>query len=223
MVRAVSAHQDRTSGIGGFSRRRLLQLGTGAVVAGAATVCGSSGAAAASTVGPGSRAVAEYAADQRRRFPGGRTVSKTFTAAPTEVDIGGQSTTAWTYNGQMPGPLLRATVGDRVHVRLDNRLPEPTTVHWHGLAIRNDMDGVPDITQSPIAAGTTFDYEFIPPDPGTYWYHSHGDLQRGRGLYGALLIDDPHDPGEYDTEFTVVLADWLTDRTPTEVFDSTLR
>ncbi|WP_369822232.1 multicopper oxidase domain-containing protein [Saccharomonospora sp. CUA-673] len=114
----------------------------------------------------------------------------------------------------MPGSLLRAAAGDRVQVRVRNQLPEPTTVHWHGLAIRNDMDGVPEVTQPPIAAGDELTYEFIPPDPGTYWYHSHGELQRGRGLFGALIIDDPRDPGDYDVEFLVVLSDWLGQRTP---------
>jgi FtsP/CotA-like multicopper oxidase with cupredoxin domain len=207
-----------------FSRRRLLQFGAGAAVLGAASACGAggsgAGAATASPVGPNSKAVEAYAAGQRRRFPNGTTVSKTLTAAATDVDLGGSTARAWVYNGAMPGPMLRANVGDRVHVRSVDRLPEPTTVHWHGLAIRNDMDGVPNVTQKPVPSGAAFDYEFIPPDPGTYWYHSHGDLQRGRGLYGALLVDDPGDPGDYDVEFTVVLADWLTNRTPKQVFDS---
>ncbi|WP_017977137.1 multicopper oxidase family protein [Actinopolyspora halophila] len=119
----------------------------------------------------------------------------------------------------LPGPLLRATAGDRVQVRVRNQLPEPTTVHWHGLAIRNDMDGVPEVTQPPIPAGEEFTYEFIPPDPGTYWYHSHGELQRGRGLFGALIVDDPRDPGDYDVEFLLVLSEWLGQRTPRQVLD----
>lgn len=205
-----------------FARRRLLQLGMGAAAVGTAAACGSSdGSSGGSTVvGPDSRAVDRYAAQLRKRFPNGRTVSQTLTAAPTQLDLAGSDTTAWVYNGQLPGPTLRANVGDRVRVRLSNQLPEPSTIHWHGLAIRNDMDGVPNVTQEPVAAGSAYDYEFIPPHPGTFWYHSHGHLQRGRGLYGALLIDDPADPGDYDVEFTVVLADWLTQRTPEQVFDS---
>ncbi|MFE3291557.1 multicopper oxidase family protein [Rhodococcus sp. NPDC059234] len=207
--------------IGGLSRRRFLQLGLGATAVGLVAACSSapSGTQAAGAVGPDSRQVRDFAAAQERRFPGGKSVAKTFVAAPTEVDVGGTRTTAWLYDGQLPGPILRANVGDRVQVRLRNELPDPTTVHWHGLAIRNDMDGVPDITQPPVGAGAEFVYEFIPPDPGTYWYHTHGDLQRGRGLYGALIVDDPRAPSGYDAEFVVVLSDWLTDRTPQQAFD----
>nr|WP_242687158.1 multicopper oxidase family protein [Actinopolyspora sp. BKK2] len=195
-----------------------MQLGTGLVVGGPAAACG--GPEQAPTVlGPGSTAVQEFARDQRRRFPGGRTVSRTVTAAPTTVDLAGKTADAWAYDDAMPGPLLRATAGDRVRVRVRNQLPEPTTVHWHGLAIRNDMDGVPEVTQPPIPAGEEFTYEFVPPDPGTYWYHSHGELQRGRGLFGALIVDDPRDPGDHDVEFLVVLSDRLGRRTPRQVLD----
>ncbi|NYH78926.1 FtsP/CotA-like multicopper oxidase with cupredoxin domain [Actinopolyspora biskrensis] len=201
-----------------MSRRRVLRLGTGLAVGGLAAACG--GPERTSTaLGPDSTAVRDFAREQQRRFPRGRTVSRTVTAAPTTVDLAGSTATAWAYNDVMPGPLLRATAGDRVQVRVRNQLPEPTTVHWHGLAIRNDMDGVPEVTQPPIPAGGEFTYEFIPPDPGTYWYHSHGELQRGRGLFGALIVDDPRDPGDYDVEFLVVLSDWLGRRTPRQVLD----
>ncbi len=79
-------------------------------------------------------------------------------------------------------------------MRVDNRLPQPTAVHWHGLAIRNDMDGVPNLTQPEIAPGAAMDYEFALPRPGTYFYHAHHGVQRERGLYGPLIIDDPQDP-----------------------------
>jgi len=94
-------------------------------------------------------------------------------------------------------------------VRVDNQLSVPTTVHWHGLALRNDMDGVPNLTQPSIPAGTAVDYEFALRAPGTYWYHSHVGLQRDRGLYGPLIVDDPHDPGGYDVEYVVLLDDWI--------------
>ena len=92
------------------------------------------------------------------------------------------------------GPLLRGTAGEVLRVRVDNRLPQPTAVHWHGLAIRNDMDGVPNLTQPEIAPGAAMDYEFALPRPGTYFYHAHHGVQRERGLYGPLIIDDPQDP-----------------------------
>lgn len=114
------------------------------------------------------------------------------------------------------GPLLRGTAGDQLRVRAENRLPTnpptegagATTVHWHGLAIRNDMDGVPDVTQPVIASGAAAVYDFTLPHPGTYWYHSHVGVQRDRGLLGPLIIDDPAEPGGYDAEFVVVLDDW---------------
>ncbi|GAF44903.1 multicopper oxidase family protein [Rhodococcus wratislaviensis] len=202
-----------------LSRRRVLQWGAGAALLGLTGACSRTDDAEAA-IGPDSPDVRAYAEAEERRFPGGRPVAYELSAAQSDVDIAGTRTAAWLYNTQLPGPILRANVGDRVQVRCRNQLSASTTVHWHGLAIRNDMDGVPDVTQAPIPAGTEFVYDFIPPDPGTYWYHTHGDLQRGRGLYGALIIDDPGTPANYDTEFVVVLSDWLTDRTPSQVFDA---
>nr|CAA67937.2 hypothetical protein [Rhodococcus opacus] len=201
-----------------LSRRRVLQWGAGAAFLGLTGACARTDDTEA-PIGPDSPEVRAFAEAESRRFPGGRPVAYELSATQSEVDIAGKRTAAWLYNTQLPGPILRANVGDRVQVRFRNQLPDSTTVHWHGLAIRNDMDGVPDVTQAPIPADTEFVYDFIPPDPGTYWYHTHGDLQRGRGLYGALIIDDPGAPANYDAEFVVVLSDWLTDRTPSQVFD----
>jgi FtsP/CotA-like multicopper oxidase with cupredoxin domain len=196
----------------------VLQWGAGAALLGLTGACARSDDTEAA-IGPDSPEVRAYAESEERRFPGGRPIAYELSATQSDVDIAGTRTAAWLYNTQLPGPILRADVGDRVQVRFRNQLPDPTTVHWHGLAIRNDMDGVPDVTQAPIPAGTEFVYDFIPPDPGTYWYHTHGDLQRGRGLYGALIVDDPAAPANYDAEFVVVLSDWLADRTPAQVFD----
>ncbi|MDJ0413490.1 multicopper oxidase family protein [Rhodococcus opacus] len=201
-----------------LSRRRVLQWGAGAALLGLTGACARTDDTEA-PIGPDSPEVRAFAEAESRRFPGGRPVAYELSATQSEVDLAGKRTAAWLYNAQLPGPILRANVGDRVQVRFRNQLPDSTTVHWHGLAIRNDMDGVPDVTQAPIPADTEFVYDFIPPDPGTYWYHTHGDLQRGRGLYGALIIDDPGAPANYDAEFVVVLSDWLTDRTPSQVFD----
>ncbi|MDI9952475.1 MULTISPECIES: multicopper oxidase family protein [unclassified Rhodococcus (in: high G+C Gram-positive bacteria)] len=201
-----------------LSRRRVLQWGAGAALLGLTGACARTDDTEA-PIGPDSPEVRAFAEAESRRFPGGRPVAYELSATQSDVDLAGKRTAAWLYNTQLPGPILRANVGDRVQVRFRNQLPDSTTVHWHGLAIRNDMDGVPDVTQAPIPADTEFVYDFIPPDPGTYWYHTHGDLQRGRGLYGALIIDDPGAPANYDAEFVVVLSDWLTDRTPSQVFD----
>jgi len=122
----------------------------------------------------------------------------------------------WAYGDTVPGPLLRATAGDLLRVTVDNQLPAATSVHWHGIALRNDMDGVPGITQRPITAGSGFEYAFTAPHPGTYFYHPHSGVQLDRGLYGVLIVDDPAEPGAYDQEWVVVLDDWLdgTGRTP---------
>ncbi len=109
--------------------------------------------------------------------------------------------------------------GDLVQVAVRNDLPESTSVHWHGLALRNDMDGVPGATQDPIAAGSDYTYEFIADQPGTYWFHPHVGPQLDRGLYGALIVEDPHEPLSYDDEWVVILDDWLdgVTGTPDEV------
>lgn len=121
---------------------------------------------------------------------------------------------AYTYNSQIPGPRLRVTEGDRVRINVTNNLPEPTTVHWHGLVVPNAMDGPADVTQEPIPPGETFTYEFVTEQRGTYFYHTHADVDRQQalGLYGALIIDpaDPEEyPYEYDQELVVQLQEWL--------------
>jgi FtsP/CotA-like multicopper oxidase with cupredoxin domain len=101
------------------------------------------------------------------------------------------SVTAWTYNGMVPGPLIRVTEGDSVKIKVTNSLTEPTTIHWHGVQVPNAMDGIPDETQKPIQPGETFTYEFIAKPKGTYWYHSHfdSDKQISVGLSGAFIIE----------------------------------
>lgn len=123
--------------------------------------------------------------------------------------VPGGKTTVWSYNGGVPGPLLRAKVGDRLIVHFKNSLPEPTSVHWHGLRIPNDMDGVPDMPYPPIAPGESFDYDFVLPDAGTYWYHPHyaSAEQLGNGLYGPLIVDDPNEPPGLGDETVLVLSD----------------
>jgi FtsP/CotA-like multicopper oxidase with cupredoxin domain len=118
-------------------------------------------------------------------------------------------TAVWSYNGIVPGPEIRLRQGERVEVAVENRLAEETTVHWHGLRVPNAMDGVPHLTQQPIAPGETFVYEFEVPDAGTYWYHPHQRSfeQVGRGLYGPLIVEE-REPIQVDREVTWVLDDW---------------
>lgn len=131
-------------------------------------------------------------------------------ALTAEVEVApGRRIKAWTYNGSLPGPLIRARVGDRLIVHFTNRLPAPTTVHWHGLRVPIQMDGVPGHSQPEVKPGETFTYDFVIPDAGLYWYHPHvmSAAQVGFGLYGAFLVDDSDDRVGVATERVVVLSD----------------
>lgn len=116
---------------------------------------------------------------------------------------------AWGYNGSVPGPILRARQGETLRVVVENDLQQPTTVHWHGLRLPNAMDGVPHVTQPPIDPGHRFVYEFELPDAGTFWYHPHmhSEEQVGRGLYGALIVEE-REPPAVDRDLLWILDDW---------------
>jgi FtsP/CotA-like multicopper oxidase with cupredoxin domain len=118
-------------------------------------------------------------------------------------------TAVWAYNGMTPGPEIRVRQGDRIRVAVENALTEGTTVHWHGIRLPNAMDGVPHLTQAPIAPGKSFVYEFDVPDAGTYWYHPHmrSAEQVGRGLSGALIVEE-REPIRVDRDIVWVLSDW---------------
>ena len=118
-------------------------------------------------------------------------------------------TPIWGYDGVVPGPTLRVKRGEEVKVRLINEIDQETVVHWHGLRLPNAMDGVPHLTQAPIAPGKSFDYRFKAPDAGTFWYHSHerSSEQMGRGLYGVLIVEEP-EPVEVDRDVVLVIDDW---------------
>ncbi len=123
--------------------------------------------------------------------------------------------TAYTYNGTVPGPMIRVSEGDQVRVIVKNELPVPTTIHWHGVEVPNAMDGVPGVTQDPIQPGETFTYEFTAKPAGTFMYHSHyeGDIQVSAGLYAPFIID----PKEAETnppavDKILMLSEWrMTD------------
>jgi FtsP/CotA-like multicopper oxidase with cupredoxin domain len=111
----------------------------------------------------------------------------------------------WSYDGAAPGPTLRVKRGEELRLRLVNDLPEPTTIHWHGVRLPNAMDGVPLLTQPPIAPGASFDCRFRPPDAGTFWYHAYLAEQSERGLFGALVVEEPGPVG-VDRDVVLVLA-----------------
>lgn len=144
------------------------------------------------------------------RNPDPHIVEIDLNARLAEVEVApGKRVTAWTYDGGLPGPLIRATVGDRVIVHFTNSLPQPTTVHWHGIRVPIEMDGVPGISQPEVKQGESFTYDFIARDAGLYWYHPHvmSAAQVGFGLYGPLLVDDPADGVNVTDEITLVLSD----------------
>jgi FtsP/CotA-like multicopper oxidase with cupredoxin domain len=134
------------------------------------------------------------------------------TAKPVRWDFGGGvQQVAWTYNGMVPGPLLRVTEGDQVRIVVRNELPDDTTIHWHGIEAPNAMDGVPGMTQDPVAPGETFVYEFEAKPAGTFWYHSHveSDIQIGVGLHGAFIIDPKTpEPDPPAVDRVLILNEW---------------
>ena len=137
-------------------------------------------------------------------------------AAPARLAVVGAphpQTGVWAYNGAFPGPTLRFRQGERLRARLVNRLPQDTTIHWHGIRLPNAMDGVPHLTQPPVPPGGEFLYEFELPDAGTFWYHPHASSaeQVGRGLLGALIVEE-RTPPAVDRDLVWVLSDLRLDR-----------
>jgi len=128
------------------------------------------------------------------------------------LKINGRQATAVTINGTMPGPLLRFREGRTAVIRVTNHLEEDTSIHWHGIILPANMDGVPGVSFNGIKPGETFTYRFPLVQSGTYWYHSHSGLQEQSGLFGPLVIDPAEDePAPYDREYIVMLSDWTFD------------
>ncbi|CAH0648159.1 MULTISPECIES: copper resistance system multicopper oxidase [Pseudomonas] len=133
------------------------------------------------------------------------------------VNITGAARTAMAINGSLPGPVLRWREGDTVTLRVRNRLKQDTSIHWHGIILPANMDGVPGLSFHGIAPDGMYEYKFKVHQNGTYWYHSHSGFQEQVGVYGALIIDamDP-EPFTYDRDYVVMLSDW-TDEDPARV------
>lgn len=133
--------------------------------------------------------------------------------APEELQIAPSDypmTKVWCYNGSAPGPELRVRQGETFSAVLDNGLPsQGTSIHWHGVRLPNEMDGVPNVTQPPVLPGERFEYAFVAQDAGTFWYHPHMNSleQVSRGMSGVLVVEE-REPPEVDTELTLVLDDW---------------
>jgi len=126
----------------------------------------------------------------------------------TRLDVDGRGTRAITINGTMPGPMLRYREGDELVVHVDNRLDEETSLHWHGILLPNDQDGVPGVTFDGIPGRSRFTYRYPLIQNGTYWFHSHSGFQEQLGLYAPLIIDPAEPQVEYDREHVILLADW---------------
>lgn len=126
------------------------------------------------------------------------------TAAPVTVSIGGRDVETWAFGDRPSAGGIRAKVGDLVEATFINNLPSANTLHWHGIALRNDMDGVHGLTQSPVDTGGRFTYRFTAPDAGTYWFHPHMGLELDKGLYAPLIVEDPNDPVDSDLDVTLI-------------------
>ena len=171
-------------------------------LSGVAVAAATSGMPASVSAAPHLSSDQTVSVAQLTEQPGPEPVDRfTLTAQVDQVD--GQ--TARTFNGSIPGPELRVRQGDRVQVTLVNRLPESTTLHWHGLRLPNAMDGVAGMTQDAVPPGQSFTYEFVAREAGTYWYHSHQQTgqQLPRGLFGALIVEQG--PPTQDRDYTVLL------------------
>ncbi|WP_217441176.1 multicopper oxidase family protein [Nocardia barduliensis] len=198
---------ERSSRSAPMTRRGFLAIGVGATTAAVLTACSNRSQDSRTLVMPDSDAV--RAAENQRRATAAPIREVALRAEPTTVDLGGVQVATWTYGGRLPGREIRLARGEVLRAEVTNGLPAPSTIHWHGVALRNDMDGVHGLTQAPIAPASTFRYEFTVPDPGTYWFHPHMGVQLDRGLYAPLIIEDPTDGKDYDVEAVVVLDDWL--------------
>jgi multicopper oxidase len=163
---------------------------------------------------------AAIAATEATRPHSGRTVTASLTPQQVEIDLGGPVVRTLAFGNSIPGPPIRARVGDEVVVTVSNRLDRPTSVHWHGIALRNDMDGAEPATPN-IAAGQDFTYRFSVPDAGTYWAHPHVGLEDDAGLYLPFIVDDPTETSSYDAEWIVILDDWTdgVGKSPQQLYD----
>lgn len=198
-----------------MSRRGFIVSGIASGIAGglALTACGGSKPSAS----PMSAAID---AAEAARPHSGHTVTASLAPQPARIDIGGRIVDTLTYGDSLPGQVIRADVGDEVVVSVSNKLDHPTSVHWHGIALRNDMDGAEPATPN-IPAGQDFTYRFSVPNSGIYWAHPHTGLDADKGLYLPFIVDDPNERGNYDAEWTVVLDDWTdgVGRSPQQIFD----
>ncbi len=213
------------SKLGQWQLSRRSFIATGTIAAGAAlTACGRTATPAAPMQTqpmsvPSSLDGAIQAAEAARPHTG-RTVTAALTPGPVTVDLGGRVVNTLGYANAIPAPAIRANVGDELQVAVTNKLDKPTSMHWHGIALQNNMDGAMPATPN-IPAGGAFTYKFSVPDPGTYWAHPHTGVEADTGLYLPLIIDDPKGSADYDAEWIVMMDDWTdgVGRSPQTIFE----
>ncbi|WLD92015.1 multicopper oxidase family protein [Alkalihalobacillus sp. AL-G] len=146
----------------------------------------------------------------------------TITANEQSLKINDDTTLpVWTFNGSVPGSEIRVTEGEKLTINLKNELPDPVTIHWHGVPVPNEMDGIPGVTMNAVQPGETFTYKFTAGVPGTYWYHSHQDgvNQVDKGLYGAFIVKPKGNKGMPDRDYTLLLDEWMSSRGSMEDMD----
>ncbi|MCH4026105.1 MAG: copper resistance system multicopper oxidase [Acetobacter fabarum] len=142
------------------------------------------------------------------------------TISPMACTIAGKTQTIPAMNGSMPGPTLRWREGETVTLNVHNHLAEDTSIHWHGIRCPADMDGVPGLSFGGIAPGRSFTYRFPVKQSGTYWYHSHSNMQEARGLYGAIIIDPRTPPATtWERDYVILLSDW-SDVAPHDIMNN---
>lgn len=191
-----------------------IALGAVAVLIGVSIIAGQSNAAPSEVAVGGDRTSLEKLLAARPVVPTGATKRFELTVQEASWElVPGVSTTAVTFNGTVPGPTIRATEGDTIEVAVTNALDEPTSIHWHGLHVPNDQDGVAGVTQIAIAPGETFNYRFAAPHAGTFMYHAHGPKSReqiDRGLYAPLIIDPAGAEAiAADKDVTLAIGNWM--------------
>ncbi|MGW0585055.1 multicopper oxidase domain-containing protein, partial [Streptomyces sp. NPDC002920] len=203
-----------------INRRSVLLAGLGAAGTGLLAACSNDASSRPSLLSPSGSQVART---EQKRAGTGKVHRLNLTAAPGMLDLGGGTMAkSWAFSGRAPGKEIRVSAGDTLAAELSNQLPGRTTtsIHWHGIALRSDMDGVPPVTQTAVRAGSDFTYRFVADAPGTYFFHPHVGVQLDRALYAPLIVEDPNEPLSYDDEWVVVLDDWLdgVTGTPDEAF-----
>jgi len=190
-----------------WTRRGLFQVMTGSVLL--AVACSRRPVAPTPSPQPAAEPTVTVLPTRSGGSAAGPIREYTIEAVEAEIELAGRRVRTFTDGGQVPGPELCVREGETLRVLLENRLPEPTTIHWHSIPVPNAMDGVPEVTQPAVPPGERYLYEFPVPVPGTYFYHTHVGLQLDRGLVGALIVEPGHEELAYDREVVLVLDDWL--------------